>query len=307
MSPTDPLRLLVACTMKSGSTYVARALAAYFGIQKAEPLVYWGRREQNLDAWHFRERLTGSYVIQMHIKPYTPHLELFLEQGVRVFWLRRNLGDTIVSFDDHVAKESHENPVAYIHDRDAYLAMEPQARYRYLIRHAIPWYIGFHLMWRSGSPGLPVVPGRYEEMVDDPFRFFSGLIAGAGLPLDGERLRSVLAQDMPQTRFNRGINGRSASLFSEETKHVLEDVLKDHPEDLLDLLADLPWGEGSLRAARPNIEERVIVPRTSATARARRLMTRLISAAVGPTSDPVDTPRPGSGAEHRSGGRTVPL
>ena len=41
MPPTDTLRLLVACTMKSGSTYVARALADYFGIEKAEPLIYW--------------------------------------------------------------------------------------------------------------------------------------------------------------------------------------------------------------------------------------------------------------------------
>ncbi|MDB5352883.1 MAG: hypothetical protein JWN86_4130 [Planctomycetota bacterium] len=241
MATSDPVRILIACTMKSGSTFVAKALAEYFGIEAAAPLVYWGRREQNLDPWHFRDRAGAPFIFQMHIKPFVPHVELLTREGVQVVWLRRNLGDTLVSFDDHVARESHENPVGYIHDRGRYLALGRQQRYRYLIRHAIPWYLGFHLMWRGGVSGLSVIPARYEEMVADPPRFFSALIAGAGLPVDEARLQSVLARDIPETRFNQGVNGRSASLFSDETKRCLEEMLLDHPEDLSDLWSELPW------------------------------------------------------------------
>jgi hypothetical protein len=252
MSATPPTRLLVACTMKSGSTYVSRVLSLYFGIPKAEPMDYWGRREQNLDAALVAERLRGSYVLQMHIKPYQPHLDLFREQGLRLFWLRRNLGDSLVSLDDHVANEAHENPVVYIHDRQAYLSMPIQERYAYLIRHATPWYIGFHLMWRRGIEGMPVVPGRYEDMIRDPLEFFRGLLAAAGYPVDVDRLREILSASIPQTRLNRGISGRSAA-FSEANRRRLEEALREHPEDLGDLIEELPWRSHGLRGLRSRI------------------------------------------------------
>lgn len=246
MSDSPPTRLLVACTMKSGSTYVARVLSLYFGVPKAEPLDYWGRREQNLDAALVADRLPDSYVLQMHIKPYPPHVDLFREQGMRLFWLRRNLGDSLVSLDDHIANEAHENPVVYVHDRRAYLAMPEQDRYAYLIRHAVPWYVGFHLMWRRGIEGMPVVPGRYEDMVADPAGFFRLLLEGAGYVPDADRLRDILAAAIPQTRLNKGINGRSAA-FSEANRRRLEAALREHPESLSDLIEELPWRQDGRR------------------------------------------------------------
>jgi hypothetical protein len=158
MAPAPNTRLLVACAMKSGSTFIAKVLALYFDAQRVEPVPYWGRLEQNLYEPMVAPHLDRGLVLQMHLKPHVPNLDLLRNLGFQVVWVWRNLGDVIVSFDDHIRNEDYRNPVCYVHDRDRYLAMPAERRYNYLIDHAIPWYIGFWLSWQ-----------RLESMLLDHF------------------------------------------------------------------------------------------------------------------------------------------
>jgi hypothetical protein len=70
MNPSN-LGPLVACSMKSGSTYVSRTLAEYFDANCADSILdYYGYREQNLYDWHFTPELGPRFVLHSHIKPY---------------------------------------------------------------------------------------------------------------------------------------------------------------------------------------------------------------------------------------------
>lgn len=240
-------RILLACTMKSGSTYAADVLARYLGTEagNADLSLYWPA-EQNLSAEIFDQLGARSFVLQMHVRPYPPNLDLCALHGVRVALQWRNLGDVIASFDDHVRLFSEMQPVCYVHDRDAYLALPAQDRYAFLIRNALPWYLGFYLAWRRRR--LPLRP--YERMVADPHRHFRELLADAGESTDDARLASVLAEPPQGVRFNAGRAGRSAELFADETKRLLERTVLEYvpSADLEILLWELPWTVPALSA-----------------------------------------------------------
>ncbi len=227
--------------MKSGSTYIARMLALYFRAERIEPVPYWGRLEQNLHEHLLAPHLDRSFVLQLHVKPHVSNAEQIRKLGISVVWVWRNLGDVIVSFDDHVRKEDHRNPVCYIHNRERYLAMPVQDRYRYLIEHAIPWYIGFYLSWRAARETLPFVETHYEQLASDPYGYFADAIRGLGGEPDELRLTELLASRPPGTRFNKGVNGRSREMLSVKNRLLLESRLRSHCEDLSELLQELPW------------------------------------------------------------------
>jgi hypothetical protein len=231
------VRILIACAMKSGSTFVSRALAAYFDAFFIEPLDYWGRREQNLMENQLAPHLAKPFVMQMHLRPHAPNMEIIRRLGIRVIYLWRNLGDVVVSFDDHIRNEDHRNPVGYIHDRARYLALPEQHRYRYLIDHALPWYAAFHLSWRN----MDVARASYEHLAADPQGFFEQLIGALGHRPDARRIERILDRRIEGARFNVGVAGRSSALLSEQTQRRLDDFLLLHPEDLAELWAELPW------------------------------------------------------------------
>ena len=235
-------KLLVACSMKSGSAYyVAKVLSLYFDLPIANPFDFWGEREQNLYPWHFENMLAGPFVLQLHIKPHPPHLQLFQQHGIEVVYQWRNLGDVIISFDDHIVNEDWKNPVCYL-DNVADYAMQPKdARHKYLIRHALPWYISFDLMWRRLVDPIWQVLCKYEHMCSDPGNFFARIISSFNFPVKMDRLHAVISNCTGKIRFNIGIPGRSIRELSEENKALLEQMLIEHPQDLSELLYELPW------------------------------------------------------------------
>ena len=109
-APGPELGVLVACSIKSGSTYVSGILARYLGAQLADPILeYYGYREQNLHEWNLTPSVGPRFVLHLHIKPYSPHLQLIEQRRMKVVFLWRNLGDTILSLDDHILKEHWED------------------------------------------------------------------------------------------------------------------------------------------------------------------------------------------------------
>ncbi|HKV41947.1 MAG TPA: hypothetical protein VJX67_22275 [Blastocatellia bacterium] len=241
-SGTSQPRILVACSMKSGSTFISRILARYFDAAFPDTILgYYGYREQNLSEAHLSPDLGPRYVLHLHIKPYPPHLELIERHGIKVLQLWRNLGDTVISVDDHILREHIANPVCYVDNDADYRGQPAAARHKYVIQHGLPWYISFHLAWkRLGRPGW-LVRGNYEEMARDPAAFFRRVTQELGFECDMRRLQHVLDTDVQDQRFNVGIVGRSIESLSEDNKILLERLLIEHPQDLSELLHELPW------------------------------------------------------------------
>ena len=229
-------RILVAAAPKSGSNFTRSVLKKYFGTEDPPPGEQAG--EWNLDAL-LLERLRGrSFVTSMHMKPHEHNLVAAKRENIVPVVTWRNLGDTLVSFDDHIRNRDETNIITHI-DRPKYLAMPDQARYQFLIRHVMPWFLSFYVGWKNGG----ALFAHYEPMARDPFAAFSELIERLGATVDAERLRGILARPMTagETNKNVGTNDRSLDKLSPETRAMLEELLLTYFEPLDELLAELPW------------------------------------------------------------------
>lgn len=234
-------RIVLACAPKSGSTFIARILERYFDIPfgNASLEIDWSA-EQNLTPDVERQIAHRSFVLQLHLLPREINLNALTRLDGRTVFSWRNLGDVIVSYDDHLRNDDYHFPTFYVHDRQHYLAMPAQDRYAFLIRYALPWYFAFYLGWRARG----VVFRPYDAMIADPHAYFSAMIADiTKSPVESDRLTAVLDDPGDGTRLNVGVGGRSNELFSAETKRLLEFVVRSHPEhDRLEvLLHELPW------------------------------------------------------------------
>ena len=240
------VRVLVACSVKSGSTYVSRILARYLDAHFADSILdYYGYREQNLQESHFTSALGSRFVLHLHIKPYPPNLKLIEQYRIKVVYLWRNLGDTILSLDNHILREHWETSAVYIDNDAEYRNLSRDARHKFLIQYGLPWLISFHLAWRGVRDCEWLIRCKYEEMVRDKFAFFSRIVQALGMECDYGRLHGVLDTDVHDSRFNVGVVGRSLEGLSENNKLLLERMLIEHPQDLAELLHELPWWPGS--------------------------------------------------------------
>lgn len=244
-------RILLACAPKSGSTHTSRVLAQYYDGRIAStilPEIQW-EAEQNLTRGYLDFLGRESYVLQLHMKPYPLFTALRQQYGISLLLQWRNLGDMILSLDEHLAEYGVDQPLCYIHDGPGFLALPAERRYDYLIRNALPWYLWFYLAWRKHDQPF----GVYERMVADPITFFSSAIREIGDEPDFERLESILADSSEASRRNVGVVGRSTARFSDENKRTLEEIILRNPwrSELSILLWELPWEVPALAAVSP--------------------------------------------------------
>ena len=238
--------VLVACSIKSGSTYVSRILARYLDANFEDHILdYYGYREQNLYESHLAPVLGSRFVLHLHIKPYATHLALIERHLMKVVYLWRNLGDVVLSLDDHILREHWETSAAYVDNIEDYRVLSRDERHRFLIEYGLPWYISFHLAWRKIGDPEWLTRCRYEDMVRDKMAFFSRVLEGLGAACDHARLQNILETHVHDSRFNVGKVGRSVEGLSEKNKLLLERKLIEHPQDLTGLLHELPWWPGS--------------------------------------------------------------
>jgi hypothetical protein len=250
--------VLVACSIKSGSTYVSNIIAQYLDANLDDQILhYYGYREQNLYEWQLTPELGPRFVLHLHIKPYTPHLELIERHRMKVVYLWRNLADTILSLDDHLLKEDWKTSAVYVDNDPDYRNRSTEERHKFLIQYSLNWYISFYLSWRTvGNPGW-LIRCKYEDMVRDKSAFFSRIIQALGQPCDYVRLQRILDANVIGSRFNVGIVGRSLAGLSEANKILLERMLIEHPQNLAELLHELPWwpgNRGRVSAAEPSMK-----------------------------------------------------
>ena len=234
-------RIFICASPKTGSTYSKLLLMNYYGIPNVEFHYDW-LSEHTLTDRMMQELGDNPYVLQHHAFPREQNLRHIRERRIATVISWRNLADSLISWDDHIRTEGPANPFMYVGDRDSYLAMEDQARYQFLIRHAAPWYLAFYLAWRAEE--APVLM-HYEALANDPMSYFRYLIERVSGGVDQERLRTVLGARLENSRYNKGVNGRAAALMSAATRTLLEELIVNHHEDNSELIEELPWRGGA--------------------------------------------------------------
>lgn len=217
--------VLVACMPKSGSTFLSNTVSRLPGFRKATLVRHYGRVEQDLDPFITLRKNRYDYVAQHHVK-YNENTQFVIETfNIKPVVLVRNLFDCVVSFRDHLRRESTIGPSAWIGESHKSLSDEELDA---MIAHVvIPWYINFYVSWQQAPEKLMVT---YNDMVGDTAGTLGKVVSYLGLTFDDEQIGQVLAPRAGgQDRFNVGQVGRGEGL-SEESKAVIRRFRSFYPE-----------------------------------------------------------------------------
>ena len=209
-----PERIVIAGAGKTAGRHVASVLRRYAGIQNPE----FGPMS---DGEHL---LTDAFLHPVKGKPFVfhchPHgrqgnLSALLYHGLKTVVTWRNLGDIVISMDDHTRLQPEatwRNTYNWIDEREPYIAMPEQKRYEFQIRTGIQWYLMFYLTWRRAR--IPLIM-RYEWMVADPMAYFRYLLKELFGDVHVERLEGLIAPTA-ESDVNAGLVGRSRGLSADE-------------------------------------------------------------------------------------------
>jgi hypothetical protein len=218
--------VLVACMPKSASTSLTNAIGAYPGFRKIALAAAYGDREQELCQIRLsRYNHRGNYVAQQHLRNSDWTQRLIDQYKLSPVVLIRDLPDVVLSFRDHLRRESHESPVAFF--TRAHLQQDDAALEESVVRLAMPWYLNFYAGWRR-EPRAHLV--AYEDLVKDPTRSIGDVLRFAGVePAPSAMSKAMQAFRGPNNRINVGIAGRGRSL-SPVAAEALGLLLDQYPE-----------------------------------------------------------------------------
>jgi hypothetical protein len=252
MNATATSRVLIVAPPKSASTHVAKVIRSYFRIAK--------RPFSNDIDWDAEHNLTPDMLLgvqgygfcfNLHMLPYRTNLAVAKREQITFCGLWRNLGDMLVSLDEHIMLTRENGPMYYIRDHAKYAAMPIDERHAWLIDAVLPWYLKFYLRWRA--VGIALHP--YEQMLVDRHAYFRAALESVlGAPPDPALFDASV--DAPTDKFDRinvGRAGRSAGKLSAPNRERLERAVLLHPdhEQLEVLLWELPWKAEALEPLVP--------------------------------------------------------
>jgi hypothetical protein len=245
-------RILVVAPPKSGSTYVSNVVRRYFDIPEVgfPSQIDW-EAEHNVNPWLFLWMRGKSFCFNLHMVASRINLEVARTEHMGLVGLWRNLGDVIVSLDEHIVTTQENGPMYYIRDKAKYAVRPAEERYSYLIDTVVSWYLTFYLRWRGADLALH----PYEEMLRDRHAFFAELLAPllSHPPIDELIDTSLGVKDAKKERVNVGRAGRSAAALAEPNRRQLERMVWQHPDaaQLEVLLWELPWRPPDLEPVLP--------------------------------------------------------
>ena len=215
-------RFLIVAPPKSGSTHVANVVRRYFQIEELpfSNEIDW-TAEHNLTPTVYMLLRGHGFCFNFHMLAHRMNLQVAQREHMRLIVIWRNLGDIVVSLDDHIIQTRENGPMYYIRDFEKYAARPAVERHAWLIDAVIPWYLTFYLNWRS--VGLALHP--YEHMLHDRHDYFSQMLAPmlTHPPVEELLEASLGAKAGNSDRLNVGRAGRSARMLSEANRRRLEE------------------------------------------------------------------------------------
>ena len=216
--------IIMPCMMKSGSTYLAHAIASHQGLRRVRLTPTWGAREPELCEIRLSRYNHLPYVSQHHLKNSEWTQELIRRYRMTTVVLVRNLFDVTVSLRDHIRRETPVMPIAYFSQDHASLP-DPELEAA-IADLAIPWFVNFYVGWRQ-APNAYFVD--YDELIRNPRPILAEIFRRAGIKATSDSIELALSK--VQTKNNRqnvGIKGRGNQL-SLDVKQRIVQLLQYYP------------------------------------------------------------------------------
>lgn len=206
-------RIVINCMPKTGSTSLMTILAHLPGMKTAKLYPFSGHREQEMSRVCLARAGKGPLVAQIHCKYSSHTAELLTRFKLSQVLLRRDLFDVCVSLRDHILNDKDRWPIESSPTLQFDVppaTLDEEELLVYICRVAMPWYINYHVGWRS-RPGYLAL--RYEDMIRDMHGTVAEVVAYAGAGFsDAEITQAIDAASKRPTRRNVGVAGRGRTL-----------------------------------------------------------------------------------------------
>jgi hypothetical protein len=243
-------RLLVAAPMKSGSTFVSKALSTAFNLPRVSLIMLLARaydysilgaaqRAHEIDELALLSACCrpDGFLAHHHMvgSPYLARqAELY---KLDVVLIRRNIFDMLVSLDDYVIKQMADNPDVEPFFHYGVTASYPQLEFddriaRLLDRH-LGFYVNYYTSWTlAEKSGLikPLWISYADEIAGGTAALSERIVANLATAGDeADRVRSSLAGGtaLQNVHFNKGVTGRGNVITGRNRERVL-DAFRDY-------------------------------------------------------------------------------
>jgi len=213
--------IFVACFPKSGSTFLVNTLGGLLNYKFAMFISSYGRNEHDI----YEPKLIDHYglntVTHQHCRLTPANLLLLKKYKIKPVILVRNIYDSIISFQDHILKESQLWPMAHI-ATDFYDKSSEQ-QVAFLIDFVLPWYFDFYVGWYTALNDKTIdgMMITYEDFMRDKIGTIKGVLNFSGIDSanlsNGQiesYLKSTTGEGKDKSRLNQGISGRGLINFS---------------------------------------------------------------------------------------------
>lgn len=238
-------RMLVAAPMKSGSTFVTKALSDALGLPRISLIMLLARAYDYamLGAATRAHEIDELALISACCRPegFISHHHMlaspFLARqaelyGLDLVLIRRNIFDMLVSLDDFTLKN-----IATDADTDVffnrglptnYARLDFEQRISRLIDRNLTFYVNYYTSWTLAEQQDLIRPFwiSYEEEIASGARALSGRMASAFARNDDQAGRIAAAfgegGKMEHVHFNKGVAGRGRSITGRNRERVLE-------------------------------------------------------------------------------------
>lgn len=237
--------MLVAAPMKSGSTFVTKALSTALNLPRISIIMLLARaydyamlgaatRAHEIDELALISACCRpeGFVAHHHMlaSPYLARqAELYRLDAVLI---RRNIFDMLVSLDDfslhHMATDANSDAFFSQGLPASYASMDFEDRIERLVDRHLPFYVNYYVSWTLVEQQGLIKPFwvSYENEISGGARALSGRVAGAFARTDDEASRIAAAfgegGKMENVHFNKGVAGRGRAITGRSRQRVIE-------------------------------------------------------------------------------------
>ncbi len=225
-------RVLIACMPKSGSTFMTQLLRHYFDFPVRYLVTDYGKSEQELSWAKLAPAMdSDTLFVHQHVRASENTLKIIRLFNIRTIVMTRNLLDAVVSFRDHIVRESVDNPMAYVDQH--FLKWDDRRQYEFVIDMILPWYFNFLGTWIAARErsDLSLLWLNYADWINEPAETLRKIDAFCGLNHPKAEADQAVARALQDPiRLNIGKSGRGRELLDDDLQARVRHLMSYYPD-----------------------------------------------------------------------------
>ena len=224
--------ILVAGMMKSGSTFLTKALREATGYVHVSLSAGGGGRDFDLSEACILRAAPFHSVTQDHTKGVPGNISLLNQYNIRPIVLVRNLYDVMVSWFDHLHRGNITSG-PHSHWTRAHLEVPEERQFDMIVDLVAPWYIHFYTSWydTSQADACDLIWVTYEELIADSVKTIRRILEFHAIQkTDAEIAAAVDRAKGEFIHFNVGVKGRGIGRLTEAQKQRIIRLTSYYPQ-----------------------------------------------------------------------------